>query len=652
MEKGRTAKFYWKGNDFYLNDEPIQLFSGEMHYQRIPAEYWEHRLMMAKAMGLNSVAIYMFWNNHEPKSNEFNFECMNNVRQFVEIAQKIGLWVIIRPGPYCCAEWDFGGFPPWLLAKGDIRLRCYDETYIKAVERYMKRWAKELIDLQCTQGGPIIMIQIENEYGSYGSDKAYLAFVKKTLIEVGFEVPLFTCDGPGLDMLTRGTLPDKDVLVGINFGNRPEKNFECLGKFRKDIPHMCFEYYPGWFNHWGNKFAVSTNAVRIKQIASHLEWMITNNKSFNLYMFHGGTNFGFTAGANYSDSYKPDITSYDYSSPLDESGRPNDQFHAYRKLLGEHQHKGIQLINIPETPKCIEIKPIQFTESALLFDNLPEPINSPQIKSQEYYGQNYGLILYRKEDVLKPYSGRKMKIKELHDFGLLYMDGKKFAELNTTDRKNGYFEVKVPSIESKTAQLDILVEPHGRVNYGREILDRKGITEYVGIDHSTVFMGWKVYPIKCDTDYMNSLKFIKHKIVNNEVNNVKNEINNVNNGGIETQAYPVFHRGYFNLDETGDTFLDMRMYRKGLVWINGHNLGRFWELGPYFSLYLPGPWLKTGRNEIIILNILGPAKQRKIKKVFKIELKRKDSKKLAINYKYPPIKGVKSHVKRVLKVKK
>jgi beta-galactosidase len=593
-----VTKLTWKGTNFLLDEKPFQFLSGEMHYQRIPHELWRHRLQMAKAMGLNSVAIYMFWNFHELEPGKFNFEKRNNVAKFVKIAQEEGLWVIIRPGPYCCAEWDFGGLPPWLLAKENIRVRCMNPDYIEAVDRYVRRWSEELVPLQSTKGGPILTVQVENEYGSYGSDKEYLRYIKNLLEEVGFEVPLFTCDGGSKYYLEGGSIPE--LLCMANFGSNPESNFKNLAKFRPDIPQMCCEYYPGWFTHWGNRNLVKTTSLRIKEISNDLKWMTENNKSWNLYMFHGGTNWGFSAGANFSGRYSPDITSYDYSAPLNEAGHPTEQFHAYRKILSNFQPEGESLPDIPECSQFIDIPPIQFTESSNLIENLEkdgtQKIKSPQIKSMECYGQSYGMIVYR-TTLSSTNIGHKMIIKELRDYGHVFLNGKKIATLNRLKKESAEFKIKIPKFDGDSAVLEILVESMGRINYGSLILDRKGITELVGINYQKVLMNWEVFLIPMDENYIEKIPFTP--ILSNEIKS------------------PAFYRGYFDLKKVGDTYLDCRSWQKGMVWINGHNLGRFWDVGPIYSLYVPTPWLKEGKNEIIVFNMEDPTAVKKLKKLYK-----------------------------------
>jgi beta-galactosidase len=604
-----TFQIRYDAKGFYINNTPFLILSGEMHYQRIPHEYWRQRLQMARAMGLNTVAVYMFWNMHEPKPGEFYFSERNDVAQFVRLAQEVGLYVILRPGPYCCAEWDFGGFPPWLLAKADMRLRCMEPAYIEAITRYIKRWSQELVPLQSTKGGPILMVQVENEYGSYGRDKEYLRTIKTLLEQAGFEVPLFTCDGPGDDMLFGGTLPE--LLACVNFGPcvSPENQFKKLDEFRPGLPHICTEFYPGWFTHWGHKHMFRKNVAKRKLMYQNLEWFVNNNVSFSLYMVHGGTNWGFMAGANYFNQYKPDITSYDYDAPMDERGAPTQDFHWIRTLLEKHQFQKQALPPIPTLGKIIEIPPIEFKESVSIWNALGNGHREAQIKSMEIYGQNYGMIVYRTY-VIPAYSNRKVKINELHDYGHIFLDGQRIATLYRGDKQ---FEFKLPKISKPKAQLDIIVESHGRVNYGAHILDRKGITEEVSIEDRIVFMDWEVFHLPCDENYLNSLNF----------------------GPLQANS-PAFYRGTFNLTETGDTYLDTRLWKKGMVWINGHNLGRYWEVGPQFTLYVPAPWLKVGENEIIIFDMEGSQTSKLIQKLLKKEWNQVP----ISNQSIPPMRGI------------
>lgn len=568
--QGQT--FTISGDQFLLDGKPFRIFSGEMHYNRIPKEYWKDRLTKLKAAGLNTVCTYVFWNEHEPVPGKFNFTGNLNIAEYIRLAHSLGLKVLLRPGPYVCSEWDLGGLPAWLLKQPDIKLRCMDKNYMAAVERYILRLGEELKDLQITYGGPIIMVQVENEYGSYGNDKEYLIELKKIIRKAGFDLELFTSDGPAHYLLESGTLDD--VVPVVNFGGNPKNAFEELDKFRSNIPHMCGEFWCGWFTHWRDEKWGSADWDRQK---NELQWMLENNKSFNLYMFHGGTNFGFYAGANYSDKYEPDVTSYDYDSPLDEAGRPTQKYWDIREMLSRYQPEGTKLIDVPDEIKFIEIPSIKLTQSANLFSNLPEAIKSVQPKPMEAFDQNLGFILYRTK-LIGPNSGT-LKVTDLNDYGLVYVDGKFIGTIDRTKKENS---IVLPKTEVDNPVLEILIEGMGRINFGQQLIDRKGITDRVTLGGVTL-MKWEVFTFPMDDGYLSKINYNDN----------------------DTISAPKFFKGFFKLNKTGDTFFDMGKWQKGVVWVNGHNLGRFWNVGPQQRLYCPAPWLKKGENEIIVFELHG-----------------------------------------------
>ncbi|MEK6570179.1 MAG: beta-galactosidase family protein [Bacteroidota bacterium] len=553
-----------------MNGKPYRIFSGEMHYSRIPQEYWIDRLLKAKAMGLNTICTYIFWNLHEPQPGRFDFSGRLDVAKYIRTAQEIGLNVTIRPGPYVCSEWDLGGLPSWLLKDKDIKLRCSDPKYLKAVERYIMRLGKELKGLQVTSGGPIIMVQIENEYGSYGNDKEYLRTLKSMFQKAGFNVPFYTSDGGADYLLESGTLPG--VLPVVNFGGSPAEEFGTLAKFRSGIPHMCGEFWCGWFTHWGD---TKWGGSDIEKQKEEIKWMLENNKSFNLYMFHGGTNFGWMAGANYSTKYEPDVTSYDFDAPLDEAGRPTRKFFIVRDLLAKYQPEDVVLPALPDSLPAIEIPEIELTEVASLFENMPSPKNSPQPKSMEELGQDYGFILYRTK-LIGPKSGN-LTITDLRDYGQVYING---TFIDTVDRTRNENSIRLQETKGEHPVLDILVEAMGRINFGQQLIDRKGITERVTLRGITL-MNWEVYNLPMGVSYLKKLKFSQR----------------------DTSDSPKFFGGSFELAQTGDTYLDMSKWKKGVVWINGHHLGRYWEIGPQYKLFVPAPWLKRGKNQVIVFDL-------------------------------------------------
>ncbi|HKI78085.1 MAG TPA: beta-galactosidase family protein [Ignavibacteriaceae bacterium] len=564
-----SQTFSIKDNRFLLDGKLFQLRSGEMHFQRIPHQYWQDRLQKLKAMGMNTVAIYVFWNALETEQGKWDFTGRNNIREFIKLAQKTGLFVLLRPGPYTCAEWDFGGLPPWLLSIPDIKVRCMDKRYISSVEKYIERLSLEVKDLQNSNGGPVIMLQIENEYGSYGNDKEYLNTLKKMWEKSGINIPFYTSDGATPYMLEAGTV--KGAAIGLDPAVS-ENEFKVAENFAPDVPIFCSEYYPGWLTHWGEKWA-ETNT---EDVVKDLKWLMDNKKSFNIYVTHGGTNFGWTAGANMSDKYEPTITSYDYDAPISENGSLTPKYFAVRKLMQSYLPEGIMLTEIPETLPSIKITNINFTGSASIFDNLPTALKSVQPKPMEFYNQYHGFILYRTKLVGRHYG--KLQVTDLHDYANVYIDGKYLASLDRSKKTN---TIEIPKSDLPAAELEILVEGMGRINFGQYLIDRKGITDRVTLSEMTL-MNWEVYNLPMEDEYLSKLKFKE---------NSKNE-----NPG-------VFFKGSFELNELGDTYLDMSKWGKGVVWVNGNNLGRYWNIGPQQRLFLPAPFLKKGKNEIIIFDL-------------------------------------------------
>jgi len=562
--------FAFSNTDFLLDGKPYQIISGEMHPARIPAEYWRHRIQMAKAMGCNTIAAYVFWNFQETAEGVYDFSTGNkDLAKFIRIAQEEGMWVLLRPGPYVCAEWDFGGIPTYLLKIPDIKVRCLDARYMKAVENYFERLAEVVKPLQVDNGGPILMLQIENEYGSYGNDREYLKALANIWRKNEITIPFFTGDGPTQYMLEAGSL--NGCASGLDSGS-DQGAFDIAAKMNPGVPVFSSETYPGWLTHWGEKWAKPDSVALLKEV----KFLMDTKKSFNLYVIHGGTNFGFTAGANSGGKgYEPDLTSYDYDAPINEQGLPTTKYFALRKLIKSYLPSGINLPEIPKPIAAIEIPEIQLKPFASVWANLPPTVQSVQPKTFESLDQNQGFMIYR--TTLIGHKSGKLDITELHDYATIFLNGKYIGKL---DRREELSTIKIPKSEVKDPILEILVEGMGHINFGQHIVDRKGITERVTLNGMTL-MNWEIFKIPMNEYFITELK-----------------------GSADFSKPGIFFKGSFNLDDVADTYFDLSNYSKGVVWVNGHNLGRYWEIGPQKRLYCPASWLKKGDNEIIVFDQL------------------------------------------------
>nr|WP_201388842.1 beta-galactosidase [Ktedonobacter sp. SOSP1-85] len=555
-----------------LDGEPFRVLSGAMHYFRVPRASWDDRLYKLKAMGLNTVETYVAWNLHEPRPGEFHFEDNLGLAEYIRCAARQGLHVIVRPGPYICAEWELGGLPAWLLKDPGMRLRCSYPPYLKAVDRFFDALLAELAPLQVTRGGPILAMQVENEYGSYGNDSEYLRYLEDGLRARGIDVLLFTSDGPTDEMLQYGTLPH--ILKTANFGSKANEAFSKLRDYQPEGPLMCMEFWNGWFDHWGTEHHMRD----AQDAAATLDEMLAAGASVNFYMFHGGTNFGFMNGANYmGEQYQPTTTSYDYDAPLNEAGDPTPKYFAYREVLGKY----VELPELPLptlTPKQA-IGSIQLYESVGFFEGLPmlaEPQQAVTPEPMEFFDQNYGFILYR-TTISGPRAEVPLILRDLHDRALVFANG---ALLGTLERSVPSPSLML-SVPAKGLTLDILVENMGRVNYGPDLLDRKGITGGVLLGQQYLYH-WNVYPLPLED--LSTLPFQAQ-------------------GALKG---PAFYRATFEVSSQEDTFLALPGWSKGVCWLNGFNLGRYWQRGPQHTLYVPGSLLKSGTNELVIFELHEP----------------------------------------------
>ncbi len=561
-----------QSDQFVLDGKPFQIISGEMHYARIPREYWRDRLKKARAMGLNTISTYVFWNAHEPKLDIYDFNGSLDAATFIRMAQEEGLYVILRPGPYSCAEWDLGGFPAWLLADPNIILRSTDPKFMEPAERWLKRLGQELAALQLARGGPILAVQAENEYGSFGNDKAYVKRIRDALRNAGFaDSLLFTADGG--DELAAGTLPD--VHAAVNFGPGDAKSeIAKLQKFRPGRPVLNAEYWDGWFDHWGEHH----HATNADQQAKEVDWMLSQGYSINLYMFHGGTSFGFMSGANWDHKeYQPDVTSYDYDSPVSESGALTKKFYAFREVIAKHR-PGVALPDPPAPLPVIELPEFAVDRMAPVWNfDFSKAVTVDRPRNMETFGQSYGYILYR--TTLKSPADGDLVLPALRSYARVYLNWKL---VGAVDRRKKQDRIRLHA--SANDELDILVEGTGRINFSIELRnERQGINGPVTLAGHEL-TGWQVLPLPMD------------------------DLSNLAFSGMEPSkgsVGPAFYQAHFDLQTLGDAFLDTRGWGKGAVWINGHALGRFWNVGPQQTLYVPAPYLKQGQNEVIVFTLGG-----------------------------------------------
>ncbi|HHW4668689.1 MAG TPA: glycoside hydrolase family 35 protein [Xylella fastidiosa subsp. multiplex] len=562
--------FSTRGTQFIRDGRPYQLISGAIHFQRIPRAYWKDRLQKARAMGLNTVETYVFWNLVELREGQFDFTGNNDIGAFVREAASQGLNVILRPGPYVCAEWEAGGFPAWLFADPTLRVRSQDPRFLDASQRYLEALGTQVRPLLNGNGGPIIAVQVENEYGSYGDDHGYLQAVRALFIKAGLGgALLFTSDGA--QMLGNGTLPD--VLAAVNVAPGEAKQaLDKLATFHPGQPQLVGEYWAGWFDQWGKPHA-QTDA---KQQADEIEWMLRQGHSINLYMFVGGTSFGFMNGANFQggpgDHYIPQTTSYDYDAALDEAGRPMPKFALFRDVITGVT--GLQPPPLPAATRFIDLPDTPLRASASLWDNLPAAVaTTADPQPMERYGQAYGYILYR-TTLHGPRKG-KLYLGEVRDDAHVYVD-RLFVGRAERRRQQVWVEVDIPS---GTHRMDVLVENSGRVNYGPHLADgRAGLIGPVMLNHERV-NNWETFLLPLQTPEA------------------------IHGWTTAPMQGPAFHRGTLFIRTPGDTFLDMEAFSKGVTWANGHMLGRYWDIGPQRALYFPGAWQRQGGNTVLVFDV-------------------------------------------------
>ena len=599
-QKGGT--FTTGDKTFLLNGKPFVVKAAELHYPRIPRAYWEHRIKMCKTLGMNTVCLYVFWNIHEQEEGKFDFTGNNDVAAFCRLAQKNGMYVIVRPGPYVCAEWEMGGLPWWLLKKKDIRLREQDPYFMQRVEIFEKEVGKQLAPLTIQNGGPIIMVQVENEYGSYGKDKPYVSAIRDIVRKSGFDkVSLFQCDWSS-NFLNNG-LDDLTWTMNFGTGANIDQQFKRLGEVRPNAPKMCSEFWSGWFDKWGARHETRP----AKDMVEGMDEMLSKGISFSLYMTHGGTSFGHWAGAN-SPGFQPDVTSYDYDAPINEYGHTTPKYFELREMMAKH-NDGKKLPAVPKAPMpLVSVPTFKFTEYKPLIYGYTKKTVEQAPKTFEEYDMGWGTMAYV---VSLPANDKPSTLTgEFHDFAQVYLDNKYIGKI---DRVKNEQSLDLPAMPD-SGKLTIVVEGMGRINFGRAIKDYKGIVGNVTITSQSPYGEITLKPtawtqLAIPDDYQNAVKALSgNSMADAELKEAvakahPDAVIKIDPWGESKAGY---YRGYFNLKKVGDTFINMEAFGKGQVYVNGHALGRFWQIGPQQTLYLPGCWLKKGKNEVIVLDVVGP----------------------------------------------
>ena len=610
----KPGTFTTGNKTFLLNGKPFIVKAAEVHYPRIPRPYWEHRIKMCKALGMNTLCLYVFWNIHEQREGEFDFTGNNDVAEFCRLAQKNGMYVIVRPGPYVCAEWEMGGLPWWLLKKKDIRLREQDPYFMERVKIFEQKVGEQLKPLTIQNGGPIIMIQVENEYGSYGEDKPYVSEIRDCLRGIyGPELALFQCDWSS--NFEKNGLDDLTWTMNFGTGANIDQQFRRLGELRPDAPKMCSEFWSGWFDKWGARHETRP----AKDMVEGMDEMLSKGISFSLYMTHGGTSFGHWAGAN-SPGFAPDVTSYDYDAPINEWGLVTPKYWELRKMMQKYDERGLPLQGgrkggLPAVPKApmpiITVPKFELNEfSSMLNGEDPDmkiPIKTGTLKTFEEMDLGWGTMLYMTR--LPEIPAQSVLTADFHDFAQVFINGKYIGKI---DRVKNEKSLTLPPVK-KGDELEILVEAMGRINFGRAIKDFKGIVGDVTImaevdNMETTWkpMSWIQYAMTDDyRKAVNAFKY-NHDLTKPETGVRVGGPVMWNKDGLDLVSKRGYYRGYFNLSKVGDTFLNFETWGKGQVWVNGHAMGRIWSIGPQQTLYIPGCWLKKGKNEVIVLDVVGP----------------------------------------------
>ncbi|MGY1433741.1 glycoside hydrolase family 35 protein [Streptomyces reniochalinae] len=578
---------------FLRGGHPHRVLSGSLHYFRVHPEHWADRLSRLAALGLNTVDTYVPWNFHERHPGDVRFDEWRDLPRFVRLAQQAGLDVIVRPGPYICAEWDNGGLPAWLTGIPGMRPRTSHPPFLEAVGRWFDALIPEVAGLQAAHGGPVVAVQIENEYGSYGDDQVYLRWIRDALVDRGITELLYTADGPTPLMLDGGTLPGE--LTAATFGSRPADAAALLNTRRRGEPFFCAEFWNGWFDHWGEKHHVRS----ADSAAGAVRDLLDADGSISLYMAHGGSNFGLWAGANHDgETFQPTVTSYDSDAPVAEHGALTPKFHALRETLSAARGAAAPQRPLPADPPLLAPRSLPVTRQAALLEALraaAEPVHAPSPLSFEELGQSSGLVLYTAHPLV-PLGRQEVTVTGLHDRAQVFLDG---VPATVLDRETASFTVEGTGARTR---LELLVENQGRINYGPLLGQGKGILGGVRVERRLVH-GWSMRRLPLD------------------------EWTPQETARATSAAAPGgtagFAHAHLDLAEPADAFLALPGFAKGFVWVNDTLLGRYWEVGPQRTLYVPGPLLRAGANSLTVLELerfgahlalvdrpeLGPAEQ-------------------------------------------
>ncbi|XP_055379713.1 beta-galactosidase-like isoform X2 [Condylostylus longicornis] len=596
----RSFTIDYKANKFLMDGKEFRYVAGSFHYFRALPNTWRAKLRTMRAAGLNAVDTYVEWSLHNPEESIYNFNEIANVERFIQIAQEEDLYVILRPGPYICAERDNGGLPYWLFSKyPNIKMRTSDSDYLNEIKIWYSILMPKMEKYLYGNGGPIIMVQVENEYGAFPAcDKKYLEWLRdETKKYIQNKAILFTTDIPD-ETISCGKIDG--VFATTDFGadrvHEMDQIWKTLRTVQPNGPLVNSEFYPGWLTHWQEENQRRDPDV----IANALRDILKTGASVNIYMFFGGTNFGFTAGANDwgPGNYTADITSYDYDAPMDESGDPTLKYHKIREVISEFLP--LPNIPVPEISKKMSFKPIPVTPIVNLFTNILEPklfektVESKNPKGFEELNHGFGFMAYETKLPNLKIDPTILTINGLHDRAQIYIDNNFIGTLSR-DNNIKYLPISAGSGE----KLQILVENQGRINF-HDLNDRKGILGNVTIQGQNGVLeelhDWTSKSIPLKSDHLENI-FEQYK---NSVNPIE-----VNKNGLLLNGPSVFV-GNLIIEETSilDTYIDFSGWGKGVAFVNFFNIGRYWPLvGPQITLYVPKELLKTGSNPILIVEL-------------------------------------------------